>query len=272
MPGDCPNPYGCQWTIGYLWHWMNWLARLDVILLALLLAYTFAVAIHSIRLLRTARRAQGTDRPTRTKVRAELNIEAGNLKSIAFIAPYLGLIGTCFGTLSVFRGFDMEKHAALLMLTSRVAASLVTAPVGMMVALPATCFYNYLVTRLDLLEDELPAPRHRFTKRFSAIPAFALIAAPVLAILVVAYMTFASFHPPRGFAIKLPSSGCESDVADRLIVLNVASGGRIFLDAERQDWNTLESRLVEAYSTRVRRTLCISADDDVPFSDSGRRD
>src|SRR6266568_8803821 len=42
MRGVCLNSWqtdGCEWSIGYLWRWMNWLGRLDVVALALMLAY-----------------------------------------------------------------------------------------------------------------------------------------------------------------------------------------------------------------------------------------
>ena len=42
MPGVCLNSwqtYERDWSIGYLWRWTNWLGRLDVVVLALMLAY-----------------------------------------------------------------------------------------------------------------------------------------------------------------------------------------------------------------------------------------
>jgi hypothetical protein len=41
MNGVCLNswqPGGCEWSVGYLWRWMNGIVRLDVIVLALMLA------------------------------------------------------------------------------------------------------------------------------------------------------------------------------------------------------------------------------------------
>ena len=177
----------------------------------------------------------------------------------------LGLVGTCFGVLSVFQGFGMEKHAALVMLTSRVAASLITAAVGTIVAVPATCFYNCLRSRLDLLENRVPTQGLRLARRISALPAFALIASPSLAILVVVYTTFVSFYTPAGFAIEVPSTGCESKNADRMIMLHIANGGALFVDSKRQEWATLERRLSSIHSKSVNRRVCLSADENVPF-------
>jgi hypothetical protein len=112
MPGACLNSYRCEWSIGYLWRWMNWFGHLDVIVLALLLAYTLAVFIRVSYRYHVARQARVIDSASRRKLAAELNIEVGNLKSIVSTAPYLGLVGTCFGIMSAFRGIAMQKDAA----------------------------------------------------------------------------------------------------------------------------------------------------------------
>ncbi len=46
MPDTCLGPwqiYGCEWSIGYLWHWTSGIARLDIFVLALMLAYVVIV-------------------------------------------------------------------------------------------------------------------------------------------------------------------------------------------------------------------------------------
>ena len=279
MPGACLNPYGCEWSIGYLWRWMNWIGRADVFVLAVLLAYIVAVVTHVSCRFHLARRARGIDTASRSrrKLAADLSVEVSSLKSISSTAPYLGLAGTCVGIVSAFRGFDGERHAVLVWMVSGIAAALVTTAAGILVAVPATCFYNYLRTRIDLLESELSdealpqrsrysqARRFPLTKRFSELPAFALIAAPGLAILVAAYMSFSSFHTPTGFGIEVASPRCESDLSDRLIVLHITDRGNLFLNTEQQDWNSLASRLSEISSVREHRTLYLVADDGVPF-------
>jgi MotA/TolQ/ExbB proton channel family len=107
------QPGGCVWTIRYLWRWMSSFGRLDVIVLALMLAYLFAVVIHVCCRYYVARRARGIDSAGRRTLAAVLNIEVGSLKSIAITAPYLGLAGTCVGILSAFGGVGMEKRIVL---------------------------------------------------------------------------------------------------------------------------------------------------------------
>jgi biopolymer transport protein ExbD len=259
---------------------MNWIARLDVIVLALLLAYIVTVVIRVSFRYHMARRVQGIDSDSRSlrKLTANLGIEIGNLKSIASIAPYLGLAGACVGIMDAFGGIGMEKHAAEIMITSRVSLALVTTAAGILVAVTATCFYNCLRTRIDLLESEVAneaieqgsrssqvIQRLPLARRFSQLPAFALIAAPCLAILVAVHTPFFAPRRPTGFGIDLASARCEYRGDDRLIVLHITDAGKLFINTEQEDWNGLAGRLSEIYSTRVQRTLYLVADDGVSF-------
>jgi biopolymer transport protein ExbD len=271
------QPGGGEWTIRYVWRWMSSFGRLDVIVLALMLIYVFAVVIHVSCRYYLARRARGVGSASRRTLAAVLNIEVGGLKSIALTAPYLGLVGTCVGILNAFGGVAMEKHTAMAMITTKISLALITTAAGIPVAVLATCSYNYLRTRIDLLEGEVfdegqQRGRHfrgarRFppTKRFSELPAYGLLAAPGLAILIAGYMTFASFHTPTGFYVELASARCEYDVVDRLIVLHITDAGKLFLNQEQEDWNNLADRLSGIYSMREYRTLYLLADSGVPF-------
>ena len=271
------EPGGCEWTIQYLWRWMSSFGRLDVIVLALMLIYVFAVVIYVSCRYYLARRARGFDSASRRTLAVVLNIEVGGLRSIAVTAPYLGLVGTCVGILSAFGGVGMEKHTAMVMITTRISLALITTAAGIPVAVLATCSYNYLRTRIDLLEGEAldegqqngrhfrGARRFLPTKRFSELPAFGLIAAPVLAIAIMGCMTFASFHTPTGFYVELASARCEYDGDDRLIVLHITDAGKLFLNQEQEDWNSLADRLSQIYGRREYRTLYLLADSGVPF-------
>jgi biopolymer transport protein ExbB/TolQ len=138
---------------------MNWIVRLDVIVLALMLAYVVVVVTRVSYRYHLARCAREIDSASRRKFAAVLSIDVGSLKSIASTAPYLGLAGTCEGILSAFRPIGMEKHTALAMISADIAASLITTAAGILVAVPATCSYNYLCTRIDLLESEVSNER-----------------------------------------------------------------------------------------------------------------
>jgi|SRR5690242_20118920 biopolymer transport protein ExbB len=146
---------GCEWTIRFLWRWMSSFGRVDVTVLALMLVYLFAVVIHVLWRYYLARRVQGIDSFGLRTLAAVLNIEMGSLKSVAITAPYLGLVGTCEGILNAFGAIGMEKHAAMVMIATRLAVALIPTAVAIPVAVLATCSYNYLRTRIDLFEGEV---------------------------------------------------------------------------------------------------------------------
>jgi biopolymer transport protein ExbD len=279
------QPDGCEWTVRYLWRWMSSFGRLDVIVLALMLVYLFAVVIHVCYRYYLARRVRRIDSASSKKLAAVLNIKMGSLKSIALTAPCLGLAGTCLGILSAFGGVGMEAHAALAMIATRIALALIPTAVGIPVAVLATCFYNYFCTRMDLLEGEVfeegqERGRHFQRARVSAngrfaelpafgllgaFPAFGLLAALGLTVLIKVYMPFPSLHTSAGFYVELASTRCEFDGDDRLIVLHITDTGKLFLNLEQEDWNNLANRLSQIYSMREHRTLYLVADSDVPF-------
>jgi len=258
---------------------MNWIVRLDVTVLALMLVYVVVVVTRGFCRCHLARRARDVDSAGRRKL-AVLSIEVGSLKSIASSAPYLGLAGTCVGIIMSQSGFtgEMEEHTLQAMMAARTAATLITTAVGILVAVPATCAYNYLRTRQDLLESDVssdpPAQISRYhqgtrrlalTKRFYQLPAFALIAAPCLAVLVAVYTPYFAPREATGLELELASTCRENGGNNRLIVLHITDAGKLFLNTEQEDWNGLSGRLSEIYSVRAHRTLYFLVDRSVPF-------
>lgn len=287
--GVCPRwqMHGYEWSFRYLWHWMNVLQRLDVFVLALMLAHVVVVVVRVSYSYRLTRRAEAIDTASRAfqrgrrKLVADLSIKVGTLKSIALVAPYLGLVGTCTGIVTGFRGIDIVADSALaaVMASGAVTVAFISTVAGLLVAIPATWSYNCLRTRIDLLESEISSDvpvrrsRHlRVTQKFplaalfSRIP-FPLIAAPSLAILVgVVFMEYSSYETPTGLWVDMtpPALRCGS-AEDRLIVMHMTDAGEVFLNQEQEEWNSLAGRLSEIYSPRLHRTLYLFADDGVPF-------
>lgn len=271
------HSYGCEWSIGCQWRSMDWFRRLDVIALMFLLVYTLTVVTCLFCRCQIVQDSGNIDSHGRNKLRADLRAQARRLKSIASTAPYLGLLGTCFGILNapgIGSGIAMEKHAALRLITSGIAAALIATIAGILVTIPAICSYNYVCTMLSSLESEeshevqksrLQAEHFPLKKRFSRLPAFALIAAACLSIFVAAYTPYFDPLLATGLAIDLASTRCEYDGNDRLIVLHVTNAGKIFLNTEEQDLRNLAGRLSEIYSMRVHRTLYLLADEEVSF-------
>jgi biopolymer transport protein ExbD len=102
-------------------------------------------------------------------------------------------------------------------------------------------------------------------KRRSQLPAFALIAAPVLAALVAADTRYFAPREPTGLELKLARSCPENYATDQVTVLHIAAAGKLFFNAEQEDWNGLGGRVSEVYKVRTQRTLDLVADDGVPF-------
>lgn len=225
MPGTCSDwpAYGCEWTIEYLWRWTHLMERLDLLLLALLLVHTVIVGVRAARRYRLARRTEGIDTASETfqragrKLVAELKTEVRRLKSIASIAPYVGLAGTTLGILDLLsEGFSGSRSTAIVWLSVGMAAAILPSAAGLLVAIPAVACRNFLHTRIESLEIEVHgralerggryarvAQCLPLAKRFSGLPAFALVAAPVLALSSVFMSLFMSLS-------SIPRRGCPS--------------------------------------------------------------
>lgn len=279
--------YGYELSFRNLWHCMNWLQCLDVVVLALMLAHIVVVVIRVCYSYRLARRVEGIDTSSRafqcdrTKLVTDLSIKVGTLKSVALVAPYLGLSGACSGIVTGFRGIDIVADSGLeaLIISGTVTVAFITTIAGLLVAIPALWSYNYLRTRIDLLESEIPSDlsarrsRHfRFTQRFPlAAPfyrvPFPLIAAPILGILAaVVFMVYSSYVVPTGLYVDMrPATFHCGYGEDRLIVLHMTDAGKVLLSQEQEEWNSLEVRLSEIYSPRLHRVLYLLAEDGVPF-------
>lgn len=86
---------------------------------------------------------------------ADLKLGTGTLSTIASSAPFIGLLGTVFGIMNTFVGTTGSKSAALAFVTTSLAEALVTAALGLAVAIPATWSRNYLCNRVAVLESEM---------------------------------------------------------------------------------------------------------------------
>jgi biopolymer transport protein ExbD len=205
----------------------------------------------------------------------------GILQAISTAAPFLGLAGTSYGILAEFSGWGISRGSAILYLLMATPSTLLTAAAGMLVAIPAVLIHNVLRNRVERMQRELSVtvaiedPVERsfrraqtlpLKRRFSGLPPYALIAAPVFAIVVIVYMLFKPYKLPKGLPVRLPSFPCQPDVlSDRIIVLRVTKSGELFINAEPVRWTDLRSRLSAIYSTRSRRELYLRAEDGIPF-------
>lgn len=88
---------------------------------------------------------------------AILHIEKyGNIIStIATVAPMLGLLGTVTGMMKAFSALSKLGPASHNNLALGITESLVTTAFGLIVAIPASIFYNYMVNKAMYLTKEI---------------------------------------------------------------------------------------------------------------------
>jgi biopolymer transport protein ExbB len=102
--------------------------------------------------------AEAADRAfqrSRRMLAAELQRGLGTLSTIAGSAPFIGLLGTVFGIMNAFRGIGMEKASGLRIVASYMSEAVVTTAMGLIVAIPAVWFRNYLRSRIEVFESEM---------------------------------------------------------------------------------------------------------------------
>jgi len=75
------------------------------------------------------------------------------LSSLVSGGPFLGLLGTVWGVMLTFGA--LTEKASISQLAPGVSGALVTTTLGLLVAIPATFGYNYLLTRVKLMTTEL---------------------------------------------------------------------------------------------------------------------
>jgi biopolymer transport protein ExbD len=293
MPVLCPSWWDTdagQCGIGYLWRTSDLIERGIFIGFALMFGYTVFVVIRFSLRYYIARREFRDVKPddfpefrrANSKLIADLCPGLGMLRGIAAAAPFLGLAGTAYGIMAWgFVGVGMEHNAAMRALMIGIAASLVTAAAGILVAIPATLSHNLLRTRIEtLLGRALSSKRPALTgssqgpfilaqtlplrMRFSGLPHFAVLAAPTLACVVMMFMTVGPYETPMGLPVALVPKPCEYR-PDSFTMLRLTNDGKVFINEERADWKDLGSRLFAIYTDRQSRELYLYAEEGVPF-------
>jgi biopolymer transport protein TolQ len=69
--------------------------------------------------------------------------------------PFIGLLGTVWGVMSTFAGIAQAHSASLTAMAPGVAAALIATVVGLLVAIPAMFAYNFMVTTVRAITQEL---------------------------------------------------------------------------------------------------------------------
>ena len=79
--------------------------------------------------------------------------------------PFIGLLGTVWGVMSTFAGIAESKAATLTAMAPGVAAALVATVTGLLVAIPAMFAYNFMVTTIRHLTQELDGFASRYANQ-----------------------------------------------------------------------------------------------------------
>jgi biopolymer transport protein TolQ len=85
----------------------------------------------------------------------ELSRSLSFLATCANAAPFIGLFGTVWGIMHAFHSIGLSQSAALATVAPGISEALVTTAIGLVVAIPATIAYNYLLSELGEVETEL---------------------------------------------------------------------------------------------------------------------
>jgi biopolymer transport protein ExbB/biopolymer transport protein TolQ len=77
------------------------------------------------------------------------------LATIGSTAPFVGLLGTVVGVISAFQGIASSGSGGIGAVSAGISEALVETALGLVVAIPAVWFYNYLTGRLEYFNVEM---------------------------------------------------------------------------------------------------------------------
>jgi biopolymer transport protein ExbB len=77
------------------------------------------------------------------------------LATIGATAPFVGLLGTFIGIITAFQGIAATGSGGLGAVSAGISEALVETALGLVVAIPAVWFYNYLTGRIEYFNVEM---------------------------------------------------------------------------------------------------------------------
>jgi biopolymer transport protein ExbB/TolQ len=77
------------------------------------------------------------------------------LATIGSTAPFVGLLGTVVGVINAFQGIGASGSAGIGAVSVGISEALVETALGLVVAIPAVWFYNYLTGRVEYFNVEM---------------------------------------------------------------------------------------------------------------------
>lgn len=96
-----------------------------------------------------------------------MSLEKGMIVLSTAVAggPFIGLLGTVWGVMETFAGIAKANQASLTAMAPGVAGALIATVVGLMVAIPAMFAYNFMVTTIRHLTQELDGFNSRYANQ-----------------------------------------------------------------------------------------------------------
>jgi len=79
--------------------------------------------------------------------------------------PFIGLLGTVWGVMETFAGIARANSASLTAMAPGVAGALIATIIGLLVAIPAMFAYNFMVTTIRTITQELDGFGARFANQ-----------------------------------------------------------------------------------------------------------
>jgi biopolymer transport protein ExbD len=223
----------------------------------------------------------------RSKIDLVANLSRGveMLQSIARTAPFLGLAGTCYGILCLFaRGYIGWRGGFISELSLEIPVALVATAAGLIVAVPAAISYNILRTCLERFENNHSSTLLKATprsygfaqtlplrSRFSGLQAFALIGAPVMALLIPIFVLMLAPAIPVGLPVHILKLSSQDHNLPPLIVSVIATneGGRsaLYVRSKETSWDELGNTLRNQLKVRPHWVVYVEGEDYASWRD-----
>ena len=223
------------------------------------------------------------------KTLAELNRDLRTLNAIVWAAPFLGLAGTAYGILVLFnRGFVGVRQFLPLSVPFDISPFLVATLSGLVVAMAAVvcrsilgaCPENIARHSSALLEDTTRvygfAQSLPLRKRFTGMPAFALVAAGLLGMLVPMVVLMQRPPIPKGLPVHVRLMGAADSSPDAVVVtvigtglVNTSSYGQstVLVNSKATKWNELGNAVRGQLKLGPHWIVYVAAEDSTSWSD-----
>jgi biopolymer transport protein ExbB/TolQ len=83
--------------------------------------------------------------------------------------PFIGLLGTVWGVMETFAGIGRANSASLTAMAPGVAGALIATVTGLLVAIPAMFAYNFMVTTIRAITQELDGFATRYVTQIEHV-------------------------------------------------------------------------------------------------------